>query len=231
MKKIVGIIAAVAMAASVFAVDFSANVKVEGSLFDMAFADGAKPSALSVSKAAGGMYWGSRFQTAFYGDKAGAQFAIGGELGWGWQGASVWVQPSDMVKITFLNTDSKLNQIFDYSGDEATFKAEGSWNFELKPVYGLTFNFVLVSPWLKNGVIGDTGFVAKYAADFGTIGAIFKIKQNAGSAAIPAKAGAVIGVTDDGKVVYAPGTPAVPATDTTTDIAFGVGFTGKADPV
>ena len=70
MKKIIGIIAAVAMATSVFAADISAKARLDGSLFNF---DGANISMLQAEHAI--QNWNPTLSLATSGDKAGASFS------------------------------------------------------------------------------------------------------------------------------------------------------------
>ena len=73
MKKIVGIIAAVAMAASVFAVEFSAGARIEGDLFSY---DGNSKTITLLSSKVNNQDYHKPFNFSVSGDRAGATVKI-----------------------------------------------------------------------------------------------------------------------------------------------------------
>ncbi len=100
--------AAAAMAASMFAVDFSAGVRLEGSLFNLN-ADGSV-SALT-EKHVNEMYH-APISFAVSGDKAGGQLKLsdkGGDdvVSDAW---SIWFKPMDALKVTVGRWSTNLNQ-------------------------------------------------------------------------------------------------------------------------
>lgn len=183
MKKIITAVAAVAMAASVFAVDFSAAIKMNGSLFDMKFVEGAKPSALKLQEPKARKPHGQTgIDLNVSGDKAGAAIFIGngygGSSALAYQDFQLWLKPVDMVKINLGALDYCINkESIDYAG---CINGMGAWGFalDITPVDGLAINLLANSnkglysgsPWLNAGKVGTTGAFVKYSADFGTLG-------------------------------------------------------------
>ncbi len=179
MKKIITAVAAVAMAASAFAVDFSAAIKMNGSLFDMTFVEGAKPSALKLEQPKAQKGHGQTgIDLNVSADKAGASLNIGNGYGGtstlAYQGYKLWVSPVDGVKLNLGGLDYNLNkESLDYAG---CINGTGSEGFGLDvSVAGFTANVVLNpgfgKSWIDNGVVGSTAVYAKYnAGAAGTIG-------------------------------------------------------------
>jgi len=184
MKKIVGIIAAVAMAASVFAVDFSAGIQLKGDLFKY---DGGnidvlslkssntkddKPFIFSVSgDRAGGQV--KIFDTAD-GDKADAKSPMGASA------FQVWFKPFDGFQVTLGNTDVAL---FCESVTYWRGKLFGSSDWGYKATYtngGLAIDLYLASSattgWISktaSTAVAQTALVASYNADFGSLKFVF----------------------------------------------------------
>lgn len=172
MKKIVGILAAVAMAASLFAVDISAALKFNGSLFDMTFADGAKPSALTLKHPEGRKPWGQTgIDLNVSADKAGATMSI--ENTGSICDYKMWIQPIDALKINFGSLDYCLNkESIDYAG---CLNGAGSQGIAADITAGgftlnLIFNPGYGNAWFDGTTVKNTAVMAKYGADFGTIG-------------------------------------------------------------
>jgi hypothetical protein len=110
MKKIVGIIAAVAMATSVFAADISAGTKINGKLFSY---DNAKKLSLFSEGNDSHDYANPNFVFGISGDKAGASLKIttdGGTLNPKQTTQTIWFKPFDALKITAGNYDVALNK-------------------------------------------------------------------------------------------------------------------------
>ena len=115
MKKIVGIIAAVTMAASVFAVDFNARVYMTGKI-----ADGTIDINGDEKKEGAVNFWNLAKQDqkdadalvlSANGDKAGAQFQMwynyegGDAAALKIRSTSLWFKPIDMLKVTIGDVD------------------------------------------------------------------------------------------------------------------------------
>jgi hypothetical protein len=182
MKKIVGIIAAVAMATSLFAADVQAATKIEGNLFNYA----GKTATLLTEKN-GSQDWAQpNFQFGLAGDKAGATVKITtkGNVAPELTTQTIWFKPVDALKITAGNYDVALN------------KEQIDWT---ESVTGLGGNGFLVSIG-ASGLAIDLGFAANnadwltipekgdatignlfakfaYSADFGNIGAYFALNK------------------------------------------------------
>ncbi len=200
MKKIVGILAAAAVAASAFAADVSAKVKLDGSLFDF---DGTKDKAaisgLSI-KHNTDESWNPVISMSTSSDNAGASvsFYVGAwdatKMG-GWNhgygiGAkewNIWMKPVDVFKLSFGRISASVNtETIDYSNrlfnyDEWGYQAEYAAN-------GLTLNLGLHTGnpgdnWLSQSInettkaeetnIAGLGVYGAYAADFGSICFLF----------------------------------------------------------
>ena len=113
MKKIVGIIAAVAMAASVFAVDFSAGFQLKGNLFKYESDWGASALDLNTSNSKDD----KPFVFSVSGDRAGGQLKLFTSEGktandaveFDAQALNIWFKPFDAVRVDLGNTDFGLN--------------------------------------------------------------------------------------------------------------------------
>lgn len=170
MKKIVGIIAAAAMAASVFAVDFNARVYMTGNI-----ANGTIDSNGDDKKEGAVNFWNLAKQDqkdadalvlSANGDKAGAQFQMwyqytGGDAALNIRSTSLWFKPIDMLKVTIGDVDvgtyceqidcwkvatGKKASDFGYSS-YATVNGAGL-SAELTPIDGL---------WITAGVVAAPG--------------------------------------------------------------------------
>ncbi|MBP5700283.1 MAG: hypothetical protein J6W71_05510 [Methanobrevibacter sp.] len=219
MKKIVGILAAAAVAASAFAVDFSAGMQLKGKLFNY---DGASKKVDAMQ------LWNENgkddkpFIFSLSSDRVGATLKLWDEEFWelpvgpnSWDdtfpaqaaGAwNIWFKPFDNVKVELGALDTKLNceQITWWKG-----KVLGGANWGYKAYYeadGLTIAAALgtgradKAAWLSKAdggdlTLGETDVYVAYAADFGKISALFVAK------------------------------------DTFKDIAIGAGFSGSADSI
>ncbi len=183
MKKIVGIIAALAMAGAVFAVDIATMIHGWTDLLSMDLAtDGAKPSFLGVRDPFDRQYaWystGIKFSVAA--DKCGGSFEVNhrdAEV----MSVNAYVQPTDAVKIAVGKIGLASNvETIDYTKLRAFEDREG-WAIDLTPVDGLTINTMLVTGaargwgwafWGSNGKIGETVAKIGYSADFGSVFAL-----------------------------------------------------------
>ena len=173
MKKIITAVAAVAMATSMFAVDFGAAIKIKGDLFNMPLKEGAKASILSVKKAENRPSWGdSGISLNVAADKCGAHWEI--DASGSMVNGSIWLQPVDMVKVTLGNTDTGYNtETIDYT----KINSLGGYGVmcEIKPVEGLSIVADLISGeggfWVKDQKVGTTIGKVSYSADFGSINA------------------------------------------------------------
>lgn len=137
MKKIVGILAAAALTASMFAVDFSANVQGK---FNIASKDGFGNIDRDDMK-----YGNSILSASAEDEKAGASFQVrvdGGSWNVYLHEFTVWVKPIDMFKLSFMNTSIApfgKYECFDWDKlglDGGSMDSRG-FNAELTPVDGL----------------------------------------------------------------------------------------------
>ena len=183
MKKIVGIIAALAMAGAVFAVDIATMIHGWTDLLSMDLAtEGSKPSFLGVRDPFDRQYaWystGIKFSVAA--DKCGGSYEVNhrdAEV----MSVNAYVQPTDAVKIAVGKIGLASNtETIDYTKLRAFEDREG-WAIDLTPVDGLTINTMLVTGaargwgwafWGANGKIGETVAKIGYAADFGSVFAL-----------------------------------------------------------
>ena len=183
MKKIVGIIAALAMAGAVFAVDIATMIHGWTDLLSMDLAaEGSKPSFLGVRDPFDRQYaWystGIKFSVAA--DKCGGSYEVNhrdAEV----MSVNAYVQPTDAVKIAVGKIGLASNvETIDYTKLRAFEDREG-WAIDLTPVDGLTINTMLVTGaprgwgwafWGSNGKIGETVAKIGYSADFGSVFAL-----------------------------------------------------------
>ena len=197
MKKIVGIIAALAMAGAVFAADVSATAKVSSTLFESAdgaislfkkldnaeTADYATLFSLQVSSdnAGGGVkYWGRKDVVVGIDDKGEAVKAEIVEFG----SYNVWFKPTDSIKLSFRENGGglfgdKYNGY--YAHDVASYAAGYGISFALDAI---NIDFVIADSDFVNkpkdgdAVIGQFGTKISYGADFGSLAFIFKAENN-----------------------------------------------------
>jgi len=190
MKKIVGILAAAAIAASVFAADVSAGVRLEGSLFNYA---GGNVSALTLKH--NNQYYHAPIAFSISGEKAGGTLKLtdldanNGDktapvVSSAWQ---IWIKPIDVLKLTVGCYKNVLNQetigwyrsASSIGNDDGTL---GSWVVGLTPVDGLSIDLLFAKKfgeaWFANNAVGELGLIFKYSADFGTIGVLFDANDN-----------------------------------------------------
>ena len=107
MKKIVGIVAAVAMAASVFAVDFSAGVRLDGSLLNY-----SNSTFSALKERHDNEFYHAPIAFAVSGDQAGGALKLTDKAGnsvlsdaW-----NIWIKPVDLLKINVGRWSTNLNQ-------------------------------------------------------------------------------------------------------------------------
>ena len=186
MKKIVGIIAALAMATAVFAADVSAGVRIEGSLFD--FSD-AGSKALTISH--NNQFYHAPIAFSISDDKAGGTLKLtdltsNAVVSRCW---SIWFKPIDVLKITVGEFGNNMNQEqIDWCNTDSGIGAEdGTWSLSLTPADGLSIDLSLVpgwdNAWMNSPKGGDstfakTGFLMNYNADFGKVSAVFEGMDN-----------------------------------------------------
>ncbi len=191
MKKIVGILAAAAVAASAFAVDFSAGVRLEGSLFNY------KDNTVSLFKEAHvNEFYHAPISFSISDDKAGGQLKLSnvksGDVVDGkdvvkadaW---SIWFKPVDILKITVGRWSTNLNQEhIDWCNSDSGIEKDG-YALSLSTA-GFSWDIFLASGnnnWFlaanTNGgdpTIAEFYTKVQYAADFGTVNAFFNGANN-----------------------------------------------------
>ncbi len=188
MKKIVGILAAAAVAVSAFAVDFSAGFQLKADLmnYDGTFnafklwnenAKDDKPFIFSVST-----------------DRVGATFkmydAQKGALAsnMGAHAYNIWFKPFDMVKIDLGCQDIALNKEHvtwwkgNITGGNLNNPGVGDWGYKATVnVDAFELAVALLAGdnawWLSGGNVGETVVYAAYAADFGKINVLFDARD------------------------------------------------------
>jgi hypothetical protein len=191
MKKIVGIIAAVAMAASVFAVDFSAGFQLKGNLFSYSD-DGVKALDLNT----GNSKDDKPFIFSVNGDRAGGQLKLftneavtaNDAVEFDAQALNIWFKPFDGLRIDLGNSDFGLNceQITWWRG-----KLYGTDDWGFKATYNKdAFEVALFlsaknAPFFANTVTiaGDNAYKAAYDAALAGITDPTEAQINAAKAA------------------------------------------------
>ncbi len=192
MKKIVGIIAAVAMAASVFAVDFSAGVRLQGSLFKYD-ADGLNdddasktvPQIIVLEEHRENQFYQKPISFAVSSDKAGGALKLSSVKGGGdavttdaW---SIWFKPVDALKITVGQWSTNLNQEhIGWCNTDSGVDTQGyalslgldsfSWDLFFESKNG---NWVSKDKDADAAKIEEIYTKFQFGADFGTVNAFF----------------------------------------------------------
>jgi hypothetical protein len=180
MKKIVGIIGAALLASSIFAVDFSAGVRLQGSLFN--FNDGA---VKLFEEHCENQFYHKPISFAVSGDQAGGQLKLssvkGGSDAVTTDAWSIWFKPVDSLKITVGRWSTNLNQEhIGWCNTDSGIETDGyalslgldsfSWDLFLASGNG---KFFVSKP--KDGDVAVAELYTKFqfGADFGTINAMF----------------------------------------------------------
>ena len=195
MKKIVGILSAAAvLAASVFAADVSAKVKLDGSLFNLK--DDKSINALTIQHNSDES-WNPVIAMSVNGDVAGAETSIymgtyGKNGAWnnayamGIKTFKIWFSPLDGLKVNLGNVGTNLNQeSINYSGTDSGVDSEGFGISYNKDAIGI--DLILAPGWGKNwfskadgqdASVAETYFKFQYnGGDIGTINAMFDAKD------------------------------------------------------
>lgn len=180
MKKIVGIIAAVAMAASVFAVDFTAGVRMEGNIFSYN-ADAKSYSALSVTNSNENYH--KPFVFSISDDRAGATVKFNESKGDVAKitHMNIWFKPFDAVKVELGNVSEAMNT--ETMGWYRRILNYDTWGFKATvEVDALKISAALLTDkgadwYTKDGDIKEVNVYAAYnAADAGTFSAMLDYK-------------------------------------------------------
>ena len=180
MKKIVGILLAGAMAFSAFAADLTGAVRLEGELFKYA-GDTKKVEALMI-KANQQSYWGP-LTLSISSDRAGGTLKM-------WDGGAdklsvgkwaIWFKPMDMLKVNLGTIGKDLNkESITYGGCLLGYDSFGASLDINVDAFSATIAVVpgAGAYWMSKEdgaelVAGRLNLYAQYAADFGTIKAMF----------------------------------------------------------
>lgn len=213
MKKIVMAVAAIAMAATMFAADVAAAVQGYGDLFSVEAKKDAKVNVLGWNDP-----WDREFSWYSTGigfsataDKAGLSFELDN------RNVTVkksvfWIQPLDMVKIALgANSIGMAKETIDYDGTVFNVDYEG-WKVTVTPIEGLTIDAGLVTTanggwatgyWIDAGVVGESMVSVAYnAGDIGTFTAIYDYNNKKNTVALD-YAGTFGGVMVSPAVCYA----------------------------
>ncbi|MDY4831562.1 MAG: hypothetical protein SO161_03410 [Treponema sp.] len=195
MKKIVGILSAAAvLAASVFAADVSAKVKLDGSLFNLK--DDKSINALTIQHNSDES-WNPVIAMSVNGDVAGAETSIymgtyGKNGAWnnayamGIKTFKIWFSPLDGLKVNLGNVGTNLNQeSINYSETDSGVDSEGFGISYNKDAIGI--DLILAPGWGNNwfskadgqdATVAETYFKFQYnGGDIGTINAMFDAKD------------------------------------------------------
>ena len=148
MKKIVGIIAAVAMAASVFAVDFSAGARVEGDLFSY---DGASKTFSALTLSQTNEDYHKPFNFSVSGDRAGATVKIktNGKATTDNSTYNIWFKPFDAVKVEFGSVSLAMHT--ETMGWYRRILNYDTWGYKASATFGgatVTLGLIPAGTWL-----------------------------------------------------------------------------------
>ena len=228
MKKIVGILAAAAVAASAFAADLSAGVRLAGDLFNYNGTTGAV-QALKLNNE--NQPWQAPLTLSISSDRAGGTFKF-------WDGTSnafetgkwaIWFKPTDTLKVNLGTIDKSMNvETIDWGGRLINYDSFGASLDVNVDAFSMTLSVVpgngaywftdgkkeradaaqeAYDAWIKKfatdpdnptaaekasaqaaydyvienaaakSAVAEFNFYAQYAADFGTISAMFDAKD------------------------------------------------------
>ncbi len=180
MKKIVGILAAAAVAASAFAADLSAGVRLAGDLFNY---DGATGDVKALMLKNENQFWHAPLTLTISSDRAGGTFKFtdGTSNAFTTGKWAIWFKPFDVLKVNLGTIDKSMNvETIDYGGRLINYDKWGASLDVNVDAFSMTLSFVndKGTYWFSkpNGgdvSVGQLNFYAQYAADFGTISAMF----------------------------------------------------------
>jgi hypothetical protein len=185
MKKIVGILAAAAIATSVFAADVSASTKIKGALFSY---DNAKTFTLLKEGNDSHDYAQPNMTFSVSDDKAGATVKLstdGGDKAVKLTTQTIWFKPVDAFKVTAGNFDVALNKEQIKWTDSVTgLGGNGILLSVAVEGFGLDIGFDCnENNWFTkedgkdDPAIRDWFIKGAYTADFGTIGAFVEFNR------------------------------------------------------
>jgi hypothetical protein len=183
MKKIIGIIGAALLASSIFAVDFSAGVRLQGSLFGY---DDAKTVTV-LEEHHENQFYQKPISFAISSDKAGGQLKLTDVTdnqvktdAW-----SIWFKPVDALKITVGRWSTNLNQEhIGWCNTDSGVETDGytlslgldsfSWDLFFESKNG---------KWIEkkdgaDATVGELYTKFQFGADFGTVNAFFNAANN-----------------------------------------------------
>lgn len=185
MKKIVGIVAAVAMAASVFAVDFSAGVRLEGSLLNYSNKTFSALKEQHVNE-----FYHVPISFAISGDQAGGALKLSDKgddnkvvITDAW---NIWIKPIDILKINIGRWSTNLNQEhIGWCNTDSGIEKDGYALSINSGAFGLDVFFASGNGnyWFSKADGADAAIAelytkVQYAADFGTINAFLNAANN-----------------------------------------------------
>ena len=184
MKKIVGILAAAAVAASAFAVDFSAGVRLEGSLFNY-----AGNTIKLFQEAHVNEFYQAPISFSISDDKAGGQLKISnvkGDAAVTADAWSIWFKPVDILKVTVGRWSTNLNQEhIGWCNTDSGIEKDGyalslstagfSWDIFLASGNG---NYFFEKADGVDAAIAEFYTKVQYGADFGTVNAFLNAANN-----------------------------------------------------
>ena len=169
MKKIIGILLAGALVTSAFAVDFNAKVKMSGDILSGTIdlnGDEVDNNSINALKINNGIVDNNDFiTTTFTGDKSGAAFNITlDDRTLKVNSAKVWIQPIDMLKITFGQQawEQMTETTYTYgrmsawgNGWFSDGPGDAGFDVSLTPMGGLEFNVGFKPGWDASWLSGD----------------------------------------------------------------------------
>lgn len=186
MKKIVGILAAAAIATSVFAADVSAATKIKGNLFSY---DNAKTFAMLTENNDSHDYDTPNMTFSVSDDKAGATVKLttdGGTKGVSMTTQTIWFKPVDAFKVTVGNFDVALNKEQIKWTESTTGLGGNGFLFSVNvESFGLDIGLSQANGgnWFEKADGADDPTIkaffvkAAYTADFGTIGGFVEFNR------------------------------------------------------
>ena len=185
MKKIVGIIAAVTMAASVFAVDLASMIQIDGDLLKYNKKDGLKALMAKDYDPSGDSDYLWKFSVS--GDKAGAEiwsWDIGGAV----SSKKVWFSPIDALKITIGNVGGQSIAQPNF-GWWAQSIQNYDYGYQAEFTYDALYAKLALEPgtssyWFDNsqkGLAKIGGFWAEVKYNFGSYGTVQAIATRNGT--------------------------------------------------